>query len=234
MGLGLEVGILADLKTADEEGYRHFLDQFSQLNAALKTRALGQHDEPEEVEQLFSCNMIGYSGLHYLRRIAMYIALGMPVPPPGTPDTYMAEDTGENYYLRFCSGEDLDFQHLVVHSDAEGFYIPLDFMRVFEAQGVAGDYVGSTQRLHEECKVLAAVLQIPAGLCPESEEVFGVLHTQLEGVQQSKKGNWTWTPVAERQAEPRWKTYPVEAYTCLQLLRACEASLKTKAAIVFC
>ena len=48
MGLALEVGILADLKTADEEGYRHFQDQFELVNQLLTQNGLPAHTESED------------------------------------------------------------------------------------------------------------------------------------------------------------------------------------------
>jgi hypothetical protein len=228
MGLGLEVGILADLKSADEEGYKYFSGQFSRINTLLAAKRLGQHCEPEEVDELFSCSMIGYSGLHYLRRIAMHIVIAQSMPPPGTRDNYMAEDIGREYYLDIASGEDLEFQHLVMHSDAEGFYIPVDFMEVIDSPDILGEYLGSTHRLREECKALAAALEIPASLSHESTALFTALDRQLADGQESK------TPVSRGQAEPRWQSYAVETHACLHLLAACEVSLRNKAAIVFC
>jgi hypothetical protein len=227
MGLALEVGMLADLKAADEEGYQHFADQFSRLNAVLEAQDIGQHVEPKALDGLFSCSMFGYTGLHFLRRIGMYAALGRGLPPPGTRDSYMAREAGEDYFLRYYSGENLAFQHLIVHSDAEGFYIPLDFKRVVEAPEITGGYVGSTQRLQAECRELAAALEIPAGLEPESDELFEAVDRQFNGPETGDDAN-------AAQPAPRWKSYAIETYTCLQLLAACEASLKSKAAIVFC
>jgi hypothetical protein len=78
MGLDLEVGILADFKEADAEGFAYFKEQFGILNQFLSDAGLGTHVEPEELDEVFSCRMYGYSGLHYLRRIAAHLALGGP------------------------------------------------------------------------------------------------------------------------------------------------------------
>jgi hypothetical protein len=84
MGLNLEVGILADLKEADDDGFAYFKEQFKILNQVLSGAGLGTHVEPEELDEVFSCDMYGYSGLHYLRRIGAHLALGRPTPPPRT------------------------------------------------------------------------------------------------------------------------------------------------------
>ncbi len=35
------------------------------------------------------------------------------------------------------------------------------------------------------------------------------------------------------QGREKWQQYAIETFTCLQLIAACDASLRTKAAIVF-
>src|SRR5688572_505740 len=67
MGLSLEVGILADLKEHDPEGAQQFREEFETLNRFLASEGLPPHHEPESCE-VWSGDMWGYSGLHYLRR----------------------------------------------------------------------------------------------------------------------------------------------------------------------
>ena len=71
MGLGLEVGILADLRENDEEGYEYFRSQLDALNSCLQQANIPDHAEPEDCE-VWSGEMFGYSGLHYLRRFAAH------------------------------------------------------------------------------------------------------------------------------------------------------------------
>ena len=56
MGLALEVGILADLKDADEEGYASYVDEFENLSNArfLRSKGLREHVEPDEADEIFS------------------------------------------------------------------------------------------------------------------------------------------------------------------------------------
>ena len=88
MGLALEVGVLADLKGTDDEGSVTALhgEQFEIINKFLRADGLREHIEPQEPNETFLCGMLGYSGLHYLRRVAAHLALGKPIPPPGDKD----------------------------------------------------------------------------------------------------------------------------------------------------
>ena len=74
--------------------------------------------------------MLSYTGIHYLRRIAVHLALGKSTPAPGNRETYQNVALNEEYFERFNAGKDITYQHLVVHSDAEGFYVPIEFNRV--------------------------------------------------------------------------------------------------------
>ena len=216
MGLGLEVGVLADLRGTDEEGFSSYHEQFEILNEVLRAEGLAEHAEPQELEDGFSCAMFGYSGLHYLRRVAAHLALGKPIPPPGDGDAYKDPILNQDYWDRFRTGERLEYQHLIVHSDAEGSYVPVDFERalVVTSFPLAGGMLGSTQRLQAECADLAGVLGMPVEMDHESDELWRAPDTQGRG-------------------QLRWQQYGVETFTCLRLLAACDASLRTKAAIVF-
>ncbi|MEQ1673359.1 MAG: hypothetical protein ABL893_21135 [Hyphomicrobium sp.] len=204
MGLGLEVGILPGLVEMDEEGYQHYKEQFCLISQALLKAGIEKHVEPEEVEGIFTCDMLGYSTIHCLRRFGAHLALEKPPPPPATVDAEKDPFLSE-YYKRFESGEDLRFQHVIIHSDAEGFYIPVDFMRVINAEPLqlAGGYLGSTQRLRAECLELDALLR---------------------EIDPPVKRNW--------YARPRVR-YGQERFAIHQLLEACEASIRMNAAIVF-
>ncbi|MGW8390588.1 hypothetical protein [Pseudoduganella sp. HUAS MS19] len=188
---------------------------YEPLSKALVEAGLPPHTEPdsEGAEEFFSCQMWGYSGVHYLRRIAAYVGLGKEVPGPGG-DNPASDPVLEEYYDHLAPG----FEHLVMHSDAEGFYVPLDFEDVIypsEELGVAGGIVGSSVRLLSECKRLAAWLELPLDLDPESEEVWDAANSpETHG--------------------PKWKRYGKESFACIRLIRAAEASIDSGAAIVFC
>src|SRR5271165_3852084 len=114
MSLSLEVGILADLLEMDEEGYAHYKEQFEIVSQVLSNSAQANHIEPEEVEGIFTCDMVGYSPLHCLRRVGAYLALGRSIPPPGYLDAYKDPVLTE-YHQRFQNGDNLRYQHLIMH-----------------------------------------------------------------------------------------------------------------------
>ena len=155
--------------------------------------------------------MYGYSGLHYLRRFAAYLDLKGTIPDPGDQES-SKDPVLAKYYQRGGT-----FDHLIQHSDAEGYYLPSEFPQVFFTDAdskIAGLAVGSSTSLLAECERLAVALKLPAHLDPENEEVW-------EACEHQGKGNL------------RWKSYGIESFTCLCLLRAARHSMETGAAIVF-
>ncbi len=233
MGLTLSVGVLVEQKQWDEEGYGYCLEQFRKINQVLKKAGIEEHCESEDIalNDTFSCDLWGYSGLHYLRRIAAYLAQGKGLPEPG--DNNADKDPMVDSYYEIVTGSStnifkalfskkmqrkLAFQHLIIHSDCDGYYIPLDFEDVLdcpERLKIAGDMLGSTYRLYDECKELARHLELPLELDHESEQLFNAAENQGGG-------------------SSKWERYGIESFTCHRLLHACEESLKYKAAIVFC
>ena len=237
MGMGLSVGFLADLKESDEEGYAFFSLAFRDLDEILRTHGLDGHVEPDvlEEEEFFSCDMLGYSGIHYLRRIAANLALGRPIPGPGSPETFRGTlPELEEYAERFESGENLQYQHLIMHSDAEGFYVPIDFERVIATPtlDLSGGWVGSTTRLRAECLELASLLDMPVTMELDARELQTAIRHQLHPGRLWPGRLWRGWPWS-RKVVPPWMKYAVETYSCLGLLSGCEASLQTRAALVF-
>ena len=232
MGLALEVGILVSLRGSDEEGLASYRGQFDAVNRALRAAGLGPHREPEgAVAGLpWSADMAWYSGLHTLRRIAAHLWAGEGVPPPGSAgDT--ADALSEAYYRRGgvapvpLLGRLLGgggprgprFDHLMLHSDAEGYYLPLDFEKVVVPAAslqVAGGMIGSSPRLLRECEVLAEALGIPATVTADDEEVALAMEARGQGA--------------------GWRRHGVETFCCLRLLEASRISVATGAALVFC
>ena len=139
MGLALEVGILADLKENDPEGFEYYATCFANVNDLLAQHGLSAHSEPTGVS-VWGADMYGYSGLHYLRRLAAFVDSGVELPGPG--DRSSSKDARLEGYFNDVTGEGggvlkslfrkkpefkREFDHLIVHSDAEGFYLPIDF-----------------------------------------------------------------------------------------------------------
>ena len=220
MGLDVVVGILADLKTADEEGYEYFRSQFALLNTLLVNNHLPAHNEPEDVP-IFTCRMYGYSGLHYLRRIAAHLLINGVLPEPcmGRPTS---DPIYEACYDEIAAMQDVRpfeqtrFDHVLCHSDAEGFYVPIEFEEVlfdFDEIGLAGAQVGSSRVLYRECTALANAIGLPTDIDPNDPILDLNCQTQGQGV--------------------GWQRYGVESYICIQLMHAAKQSIDTCAAIVF-
>jgi hypothetical protein len=224
LGLALCVGVPSEIRESDPEYIAYFEQQVEAINGVLESFDLPLHHEPFDVEdeRTFECEMYGYSGLHYLRRIAAHLALGREVPPPGD-DGAASDPVLSDYYkifdASFARGQaaGMAFQHLIVHGDAEGYYLPVEFDDVIIPDAsleIAGGMLGSAHALLRECRELAQALELPADLSVDDEQLWSAADSQGEG-------------------ETKWERYGVESFTCLRLMRACEASIETGAAIVF-
>ena len=88
MGLALCVGVPSEIRDNDPEYVAYFEEQVEAINGVLESFGLPPHHEPFDVEdeRTFDCDMVGFSGLHYLRRLAAHLALGKELPPPGDGD----------------------------------------------------------------------------------------------------------------------------------------------------
>lgn len=219
MGLAVEVGLVA--YQVENGGVDDQLNaEFERLSEFLVANGLKRHDEPEICE-VVSFGMYGYAGLHYLRRVAAYLDLDGTIPEPGGVGGAEPADDPilQRYYDAVESNaEGRTFDHLIVHSDAEGFYVPQEFPNVLaEPTGelVAGGFVGSSQRLKEECIRLALVLELPLDTDPEDESVYDAADNQGNG-------------------DLKWQRYGVESFTLLRLYNAAKHSIETGAAIMFC
>jgi hypothetical protein len=105
-----------------------------------------------------SQNSHSYSSLHYLRRIYAHVA-----KDPTWRATELAE--GEDPVEDPVLDEVMNWMdsHLLCHSDAEGFYVPIDFEDVIvdnEDRELPGGLLGSTQRLMAELVTVAPTLGI--------------------------------------------------------------------------
>ena len=78
------------------------------------------------------------------------------------------------------------FQHLLWHSDAEGFYLPRDFEDVIldtaepQREGI-GYMVGSSVRLLAECRELAGLISLPDDVDLEGEEMCKAAESPRDG-----------------------------------------------------
>jgi hypothetical protein len=224
LGLSIFVGLGTTLsEEGDEAAVEQLEQEFEVINDLLESFGLPPHREPYELDagQIVSFDLYGYSALHRLRRVAAHLARGEELPPPGDAEASHDPVLQEYYQLfddNLLEGKagGMRFQHLIMHSDAEGYYLPVEFDEVLIADpslGIAGDTVGSSHRLLEECLELARALELPEDLEPESEAV--------------------WEAAGNQGGGAKWQRYGVESHTCLALIAACRASVATGAALVF-
>ncbi|MFD8141712.1 hypothetical protein [Streptomyces sp. NPDC059708] len=215
MGLNMAVGVLAGYEEDDRYARRVHAD-FAAIRGLLARVGARPWSEPvlnEEEREEFEA--WGYSGLHALRRLAVHLAASGQLPEP-LDETWQA--TGDpllkKVYEELPSDPPGPFDHLIHHSDCEGYYVPVDFAHVIVDAEAPGGGLGSSVRLLAETRRLADVLGLPEDLDPHAEEIS----------EAADSGD----PAAEG-----WRRYGVESYMCLQLLRAAKRSISTGAAIAF-
>lgn len=211
MGLAVEVGMLADLIQSDPEGADWLRESFDSVNAVLVDNNLPPHHEPESLPPLDSRASIRgypYSFLHYLRRVAAHVAekpgwKAEPFPDASDPanDPLLAKHYS---YIK---------NHLLCHSDCEGFYLPILFEEVIGDDRLLGlgGILGSSLMLKKELVAMAPALGI-----------------QLENDHLSNAGAESINREVEADA-PLW----IEKAVWISLFEAARLSIEHQAAICF-
>jgi hypothetical protein len=227
MGLDAIVGAFRQLEL-DPEGLKYHRDMFARLSITVREAGLPPYVEPEDLpeENTWSARIGSYGMLHHLRRLAAYIDAGRPLPEPiddrASSDLVLkARHEGVNpspsVWARIFGKNKPPrsiFPHLIDHSDAEGYYLPIDFPEPLVPTGkleVPGGFVGSSVRLLDECQRLAALLELPPDADPESSEFD-----------------------EPTESGPLWQRHAIASYVCLQLIAGARASVNARAAMVFC
>lgn len=156
MGLSVSVGMLADLKANDAEGAAWFRAEVAKVNRVLEANGLPTFTEPETLATQPHSNAADsypYSFLHYLRRAYALQREGYPLTPAGDRLSKADNDVIEDAGSLFDS-------HLLMHSDAEGFYVPVEFDEPIFSDDVPGAMLGSSPRLLRELVKVAPFLSI--------------------------------------------------------------------------
>lgn len=240
MGLGITVGIAADLKKHDPEALEWIESDFKGVNTALVEAGLPPHQEPTDCDVWSASHP--YSFTHHLREVAYHLALGQSVPRDRVLDGQ--DDALANTYFnaadpilmprkpslvsrllgrKAARPAPVPFLHLCSHGDAEGYYVPVAFdvpvvpkdSKTFQDHANLWP-VGSVQSLNAELHVLRDALEIPKGMTAEDEALFNAMEVPTGGTD-----------------KPLWQCQPVAAYVCLTHLDGCAHSLKTGAAISY-
>jgi hypothetical protein len=158
MGLGISTHFLADMLAHDAEGAEWIQRNLGAVNEMLAERDLPPHIEPTTIATKMRqhCGSFPYSFLHYLRRAFAHVHEHLALTPVADGDD-PAEDTAvEDAAALFDT-------HLLCHSDAEGYYVPIDFDEVIvdtDERGLPGGFLGSTQRLMAELAQTAPAIGI--------------------------------------------------------------------------
>lgn len=162
MGIAVAIGALADLLEHDEEGAAWLEEDLAAANGVLAQEGLPAHAEPRTLQApapRTSITSFPYSYIHYLRRAyAHRLADPSWIASPLQDNLDPADDPLVQDEL------DLLRSHLICHSDAEGFYLPIDFADVLiedaDEPSLPGAMLGSSYRLLEELCLVAPTLGI--------------------------------------------------------------------------
>jgi hypothetical protein len=223
MGLAVTVGILSEMMQDDPESAEDFQGQFALISDILAARGLPPHAEPEMLPPLDSRDAVGsypYSFLHQLRRFYAYCVRpaapsliqrllgGAPAQQPLPPPLKDGEDASNDPVLQAVASPR---HHLLWHSDAEGYYVPVDFPEVIVDDRLPGESLGSSVRLLAELKLIAPRLEIPLDDGELSDDAARQIDEEAE----------------------RGGLYSIERIVWLNLFEAARLSIKHGAAIHF-
>ncbi len=196
----LTLGLLGDLKRRDDPVATELEREFEALGAALKKSGLEAHLEPEDVplwEREYDA-----LDLHCLRRLAANLDLGDELPTPGSEDNVDADELTDRYYelaggkqsllgrmFAPAAKQELHFDHLIVHRDADGFYLPIEFERPIDyTSRVSGPgWIGSSLTLLAECELLVERLALPDAKAKGYDRERNCLDLVLEACRMSQK-----------------------------------------------
>lgn len=155
MGLAISVGLLASLDQLDAEGATWFREQINKVYKVLEDEGTPPFTEPETVpvRAFKSVSSYPYSFLHYLRRAYAFQREGLPLAPADSP-------ISETDFEIIQDASSLFDSHLLVHSDAEGFYVPVEFDDPIFSDDIPGAILGSSQGLLRELVKVAPFLGI--------------------------------------------------------------------------
>lgn len=153
--MGLAVALAAEYDADDAKAW---LDRaLGGLDAPLRGAGVEPWREPDEYGPIgrsrAMCTSFPYSFLHYLRRVYARVKQDpawKATPCEGDP-TQDAAVERESYMFE---------DHLLCHSDCEGFYLPVDFREPVFGDTVLGGIVGSSVRLFDEVCACAPALGI--------------------------------------------------------------------------
>jgi hypothetical protein len=199
MGLAINVGMLADLIENDEEGANWLRETFRQMNEVLLENDLPSHDEPEQLPPFrYRAQLMGYSYsfLHYLRRFYAHIENDSSwIPTPTAADEDPTQDSVLEEEMYMMSS------HLLCHSDAAGFYLPIAFEQIVidtgEGDRIPGGIVGSSYQLMSELVTIAPYLGIKLRGGQLTDEEATKINTAVDAEQEFWIEKMVWISLFE-------------------------------------
>ncbi|WP_458627049.1 hypothetical protein [Winogradskyella sp. PC D3.3] len=212
MGLAITSGILADFIENEPEGYEAYNVIFENINVILAANNLEPHQEPHVLERApLNSGGFPYVFLHFLRRFAAHVweneANDNWKPTPFSLDEEPYDDAILEEHYSYMSS------HLLTHSDAEGFYLPIELPEVLfdtDETPVPGAMIGSSYQLLRELKSLTKYL----GITLNENDIVSNL------------------PEVNKKITDRGDFW-VETLVCATLLDAAKFSIANHTAIVF-
>jgi len=177
MGLAISTHFLADMLANDEEGAVWIRKNLELVNALLAENGLPAHTEPTTITTKARphCGSFPYSFLHYLRRAFARVHEGQEMTPIGDGDPTDDPAIEEATVMMDT--------HLLCHSDAEGYYVPIEFDEVIfdvDDRGLPGGCLGSTQRLMAELVQTAPAIGIEVKNGQVSDAVVAAINAENE------------------------------------------------------
>ena len=231
MGLDISVGIYGWFDDEDQDDEDPDYDptngvrvELENVNALLEIAGLPLHHEPEDIAGTGRewYGRIGrWGAIHALRGFAAHIALTGEIPveaddlsAPHFAGPYQADVMTDGITLIHPGRSKVGswFDHLILHADSEGFYVPVDFPDVL--CNVPVGMLGSSYRLLEECDLLARYLDIPPDLPMEDDPLSDAIGEL-------------------KDATTTWQRFSWETWACQNLRQGARKSIAAGAALVF-
>jgi hypothetical protein len=221
MGLRLELGILAEARRHSAEEFARLSGELDALSQLLAKHELPAHREPIDIDGV-GIDLPSYAALVHLKRAAAHLDLNgaWPTPLPEGDDAAAADPTLSRYYQLALEGRRGRFDHLILHDEGAGYYVPIAFTEVLPVpagSGFAGPTLGSSLSVLAECEDLIRALDDwePRGLLDPSAAQLEALWAALD--REPSAGTGT----------------ALEALTAAQLLMAARASVEQRALLAF-
>jgi hypothetical protein len=161
MSLGLTIGQLAHFLEDDyAEGVAEIQRDLDEINRLLASNGLPAHIEPRTVPKLRSRSRLDHMGYSMFARLQRAVAYSRQTRRKFVPAQTMATPWQHTLVL---AERELRRSHLICHSGAEGYYVPIDFPNPLfvEPKVLAGESVGSCQAAMRELILVAPLLNIP-------------------------------------------------------------------------